>query len=254
MANIELLTARYHRILASALLALCAVGIGSCNKDDNTPKGTLVVPFQLGAGKSCDEVGILKVKATLDNNEDESKQVTCSKHEVRFDDLEIGVYTIKLYGFNAESVAIMDSVVRDDVRVEKDNTVTVDPPVLLSNAPAQLKLRWDLGFGNCQNLNIDHFQLTAWSSDGNSLLLETKLACAGNEVDEDSYSTVSDPDRKLDATNFGALQVQPVDAKGNSIGSNPPAKFTFDSPGPGGTVMLSVDCDSNGCKGSGEAD
>jgi hypothetical protein len=235
------------------LFAVAALVFGGCKKDEKAPKGSLVVPFQLGSGKSCDEVAIARVKATLDEDA-QSKDVPCSKQEIRFEDIESGVYTLKLYGINAQGVAIMDSFNVDEVKVEKDNTVTVDPPVVLSDAPAQVRLRWDLGYGNCKIWAMDKFQLKVWSEDGNKLLLETKLECELNKVDRDIYRTVPDPDRKLDGSNLGALQVQPVDANGTSVGSKPSVKFTFNSPGPGGLVKLSIDCDGDGCEGSGEAD
>lgn len=234
------------------LLVTAVLMFGGCKKDQETAKGSLVVPFQLGSGKSCDDVGITRVKATLDEDA-HSKDVPCSRQEIRFENIESGVYTLKLYGMNSEGVAVMDSFNVDDVKVEKDNTVTVDP-IVLSDAPAQVRLRWDLGYGNCKIWNLDHFELKVWSEDGNKLLLETKLKCELNQVDRDTYRTVPDPSRELDGSNLGAVQVQSVDANGTSIGSKKPVKFTFKSPGPGGLIKLSVDCNGEGCDGSGEVD
>jgi hypothetical protein len=238
--------------MVTPLLVAAILMFGGCKKEDDAAKGSLVVPFQLGSGKSCDEVGITRVKATLDEDA-HSKDVPCSRQEIRFENIESGVYSLKLYGINAEGIAVMDSFNVDDVKVEEDNTVTVDP-VVLSDAPGVMRLRWALGYGNCKIWNMDRFDLKVWSEDGNKLLLETKLKCDLNQVDRDQYRTVPDPSRDLDGSNLGALQVQPVDANGTSIGSKKPVKFTFKSPGPGGLIKLSVDCGGDGCDGSGEAD
>jgi hypothetical protein len=241
-----------NRTVVAALVA-APLAFSSCKLGDDNGKGTLVVPFELGNGKTCKDVGISKVKATL--NEDEYTQNgSCSTQEVRFEGVKSGVYTLKLYGISSDGVATMDSAEQENVRVVTDNTVKVDPAVVLVDAPAEIKLRWSLGYGNCQIWKIDHFKVKAWSEDGNKLLLDTKLACAVNKADEDNYRTIPDPDRKLDGSNVGSLQVEPDDSNGAKIGSDTLAKFTFDSPVPGGVVRLSVDCDSDGCTGSGQAD
>ena len=51
---------------------------------------------------------------------------------------------------------------------------------------------------------------------------------------------------------LGEAQVQPLDVNGTAVGD--PVTFTFDSPGPGGKVKLSLSCDDAGCQGNGEAD
>ena len=239
---------------SAVMVALSSALIGSCNfEDGETATGTLVVPFQLGAGKTCEEVGIERVRVTLDEDA-YKKDVPCSKEEVRFDDVEIGLYTVKAYGLDEDGVAIMDSAEIEDVKVLRDSLVELEDPVVLSDAPASIKLRWDLGFGNCKIWNIDQFKLKLWSNDGKKLLLETKLACTLNAVDDDAYRTVEDPDRLIDGEAVGTLQVAPVDSHGNAIGTNDPAKFTFNSPGAGGVVKISVSCNSDGCQGSGTAD
>lgn len=243
---------RQYRQLFTPLLVIAALTTASCKKEKEATKGTLVVPFQLGSGKSCDEVSIAKVKATLDEDAYD-EEITCSKKEIRFDNVESGIYSLKLYGYDSEGHAIMDSMA-DEIKVEEDNTVTVDPPVVLSDAPGQIRLRWDLGFGNCKIWDLKDFQLNVWSEDGNKLALETSIACDDNKVDDDVYRTVPDPDRRLDGTNLGALQLQPRDANGTALGGKEPVKFKFSSPGPGGLVKLSVKCDDDGCEGSGEAD
>jgi hypothetical protein len=239
---------------SAVMVALSSVLIVSCKfEDDKTSTGTLVVPFQLGAGKSCEEVGISRVKVTLDEDAYE-KEVDCSKGKVRFEEVKIGLYTVKAYGFDAEGVAIMDSDARENIKVLTDSVVELDDPMVLSDAPASIKIRWDLGYGNCKIWKIDQFRVKLWNDDGNKLLLETKLACTSNVVDDDAYRTVEDPDRKIDGDTVGTLQVEPIDARGNAIGSGDSAKYTFDSPGPGGVVKISVSCNSDGCQGSGTAD
>src|SRR5258708_954881 len=72
------------------------------------------------------------------------------------------------------------------------------------------------------------------------------------ELDDGQYRTVPDIERELSGDELGEVDVQAYDK--DAIGIGQPITFTFDAPGAGGAVKLSLNCDAGGCKGTGAAD
>jgi hypothetical protein len=128
----------------------------------------------------------------------------------------------------------------------------VQPAVTLTAAPAKLLLRWQLGLGSCESANLGGFGISAWRADGSELLMESEVACDVPGDGAQQYRLVPDEGRELSGDAVGEAQVQAFDDYDFALGD--PITFTFDSPGPGGKVKLSMSCDARGCQGTGEAD
>lgn len=227
-----------------------AVGCGEAEPQT----GTVVVPFALGNYKECSELGITQVRAELDEGA-AAETVSCETGEVRFNGVLPGAHDVKLYGLDADGFPAMDSLespARVVVIGEQGGTVTAEPSVVLSLAPASLHLRWDLGFGSCTSADIDFFLVSAWRQDGSELLLQQSIACDTAGEGENQYRQLLDEERRLGGTELGEVSVQPFDANGVSVGD--PAQFTFEAPGAGRPVHLTLECAAGGCTGAGSAD
>jgi len=240
--------------VASVALTLSAAPRSSCASDESMEAGVLVVPFELGNRRNCEDLCIVAVSGELDDG-DFVEEVTCEAGELRFGYLEPGRYKVILYGLNEDDVPVMDSLVdgpRSIQVVGQGSTVIFDPPLGLTSAPARLRLRWSFGFSTCEAASIEGFSIAAWRSDGSALLMESEIGCSVLGEGREQYRLVPDLGRELSGDEVGEVEVQPHDGKGYAIGDA--AIFTFDAPGPGGEIKLSLACDEGGCDGSGEAD
>jgi hypothetical protein len=234
-------------VLVGAALASCGAG----NKNDS---GVAVVPYELGNHRDCASLGVVAVRAELDDGT-HVQEVDCDAGELRFNLLRPGNYDLVVYGLDANGVRVMDSLAAGPMPVEVvggGTTVVVDPPVKLTAAPAKVELRWDLGFGSCQSASIGTFELNAWRADGSDLLMQAAVECSMAGEGRAQYRTIPDKERALSGDELGEIDVQPKDVHGITMGK--PVTFSFASPGPGGQVKLSLSCGEAGCKGSGVAD
>ena len=242
--------AAWVSIAVSGLLA----GAG-CAKDEHADtSGVLVVPFALGNHKACDELGVTAVRIALDDGE-YSEEAPCDEGQVRFTGVPSGRYDLIAYGVDERGVPVMDSLATGPLAVDvigEHTTIVIEPAVTLTAAPAKLLLRWELGFGSCESANLDGFQVSAWRADGGELLMESEVSCGMPGDGAQQYRLIPDEMRQLSGEAVGEAQVQPLDVNGVAVGD--PVSFTFESPGPGGKVKLSVSCDESGCQGSGQAD
>jgi hypothetical protein len=236
------------------LLLLCGAPLASCGGSDERDTGLLVVPYELGNHRDCESLGVESVRAELDDG----RYVVdgdCDADQIRFNLLEPGNYDVVVYGLDADGVPILDSLVggpRSIDVVGDGTTVVVDPALKLTAAPAHLQLRWALGFGTCESTAIDSFGITAWRGDGSDLLMETELPCDMTGEGAAQYRLVPDDERQLRGDELGEVDVQPYDKDGIAVGD--PITFTFESPGAGRKVKLSLTCDAGGCEGSGAPD
>jgi hypothetical protein len=233
------------------LLAIAALG---CSAADGPDTGVLVVPYELGNRRDCEALGIVAVRAELDDGH-HSEETDCEAGELRFSLLEPGRYDVIVYGLDADGVAVMDSLSGGPTAIDvigSRTTVIVDPAVRLTAAPAQLKLRWEFGFGSCEATGIERFGVSAWRSDGSELLMMSEVSCALPGEGRDQYRVVPDEERELSGDELGEVEIQPYDQHDLPIGDA--VIFGFDSPGPGRDVRLSMTCDVGGCEGSGLAD
>jgi hypothetical protein len=233
-------------VLTTVLAVLLSA---SCQYEE---KGSLQLSFQLGSGKSCKEFGIKKVEALLVSKDESeySEKVDCGDGEIRFTDIPAGTYSLKLYGIDSHNAAIKDSETQD-ATIKGGQTLTIETPIVLLDAPAILKVGWDLGLSNCKSSEIGGFSITAYNSDGSDILFKNKkIDCdSDSNVDEDNYHIVPDEGRDLKGNDFGEVDIQPYDTNSEPLGDS--IHFTFDSPKPGEEIKLLLDCDKTGCEGSG---
>jgi len=242
---------RSLKYVVSVALSLSTVG---CSSDEAATSGTLVVPFELGNRRSCEDLGIVAVRGELDDG-DFVEEVDCDAGELRFTHLDPARYKVTLYGLDEDDVPVMDSLATGQQMIEvvgEGTTVVFDPAIGLTSAPARLWMRWSFGFSTCTAASIDGFSIAAWRADGSQLVLESELACNTEGEGRDQYRLVPDPDRELSGDEVGEVEIQPHDIEGYAVGDA--TTFTFPAPGPGSEIKLSLTCDDGGCQGSGTPD
>jgi hypothetical protein len=243
--------ANRSQLCLSVLFAMLALG---CGGDDPPDTGVLVVPYELGNGRSCEELGIVSVRAELDGG-DYAEEMDCDTGEVRFALLEPGRYEVSLYGLDEDGVPVMDSLAVGPQTIHVvggGTTVVFDPPAQLTAAPAKIRLRWEFGFSSCEASGIDHFAVAAWRADGSELLMTSEVACDMPGEGRGQYRLVPDVEREVSGDELGEVEVQPYDMHMLPLGD--PAVFGFDPPGAGREVELSLSCDAGGCDSSGLPD
>lgn len=241
-----------HRLPLFALLG--GAFVPACGDDPGPQAGVLVVPFTLGNDRTCEELGVVAVRAELDEGA-HVETADCDAGKVRFELLMPGTYAVSVYGLDREGVEVVDSLeygLVDVTVVGEGTTVVAEPALQLTAAPAHLLVRWDFDFGSCESASIDRFALSAWRGDGTKLLLDTQLPCDMTGHGPGLYREVPDLDRRMSGEELGEVSVQPVDEHGIEVGDA--VRFTFDSPGAGRFVKLTLACDDGGCDGSGEPD
>jgi len=231
-------------LLAPLGLVLVVAGLAGCA--DEGP-GSIVIPVTLGNNKACDDVGVTQLRAQLDHGgEMYEETVDCSVGEVRISDVSPQRYDLLVQGLASDGVAIMDNLDNDDRKVEVlgDGQTNVIASVLLTDAPAQLRVGWDFGLSNCASAGIQEFEIRAFESGGSNLLVTGSIDCEA-ATDAGNLHLVPDPDRELKGNLVGEASVQPLDKSGATVGNA--IAFVFDPPGPGRPVDLILECDETGC-------
>lgn len=248
-----------------AMLAAPLAGT-ACNND--TPTGTLIVPFEIGAGVECSVANVANVKVSLfdmppdgDLSEEvETLTVPCSEGKAVFNNLPVDRYYITAEGIDGMDFTVVDndaSAETDlgEVLQGKENTANT---VAMSPTPAQLWVRFALNLDDfqtmCPSTPIANFKVTASKSDGLAALLTTTIAC--DAVPEaDGYHHIPDLNRDLEGISFNHVRVQALDETGNVIGD---LKYLLAAPpGPGRIIKLTpiANCDGTNdtctlaCKG-----
>ena len=244
---------RSLKLVASVAFTLSSP-LAACGGEPSPETGVLVVPFELGNQRTCEELGIVAVRGELNDGE-LVEEVECEAGQLRFDHLDPGRYMVTLYGLDGNDVPVMDRLANGPqaIQVVGDRTTVVfDPALGLTSAPARLQLRWSFGFSTCEGASIDAFAIAAWRADGSALLMESEVACDLAGEGRGQYRVVPDLDRDLSGSEVGEVEIQPHDAQGFAVGD--PITFTFAAPGPGADIKLSLTCDEGGCEGSGTPD
>src|SRR5262245_9198900 len=122
------------RSLKVLALACWSVGLlAACSEEAAPQSGVLVVPFELGTGRTCEELGVVAVRAELDNG-DFVEEADCELGQVRFEHLMPGRYVAVLYGLDAHDVEVMDSLAIGQKPIQvvgNSTTVAYDPPLAL---------------------------------------------------------------------------------------------------------------------------
>lgn len=240
-------------LLRCSSVLLVAASLSACASDDPRNDGVLVVPFKLGNGRACKDLGVVAVRGELDDGAYQ-KEVDCEAGEVRFQLLPPGRFDVAVYGLDEEGVAVMDSLStkRASIDVVGGTTVIFDPSLQLTAAPARIKLRWQFGFGSCESSLIERFEVAAWRTNGSELLMESAVDCTMPGEGRGQYRLVPDLERQLSGDELGEVEIQPFDVNDLAVGD--PVIFDFDAPGPGREVKLSLTCHAGGCQGSGDVD
>jgi hypothetical protein len=240
-------------VLRCCCVLLIAGLLGACESNEAKNDGVLVVPFKLGNGRGCEDLGVVAVRGELDDGA-YSEEVDCEAGEVRFQLLPPGRFAVAVYGLDEDGVAVMDSLSTDSAEIDVvgGTTVIYDPSLQLTAAPARIKLRWQFGFGSCESSLIDRFQVAAWRTNGSELLMETDVDCTMPGEGRGQYRLVPDLERELSGDELGEVEIQAFDVNELAVGD--PVVFDFDAPGPGREVKLSLTCHAGGCEGSGDVD
>ncbi len=242
-----------HRYLA-ILLSLALLPLAGCSDDEADDSGVLVVPYELGNRRDCESLGVVAVRAELDEGQ-YVEETDCGAGQVRFNLLEPGSYDVAVYGLDEEGYAVMDSLVDGPQPIDVvggNTTVVFDPAVQLVAAPAKLQMRWELGFGSCESTSIETFGIVAWRSDGSDLLMQAEVPCDMAGEGHAQYRLVPDIERELSGEEVGQVEIQPFDRNGIAIGDS--VSFEFEAPGAGRSIKLSLNCNVGGCEGTGTPD
>lgn len=242
------------RPLALSIGALVTAGsLMACQPD--TGPGSVVVEYVLGNSKTCAEVGVEDVQATLFKGSYEeptakySQMASCDEGEVVLEGVPPNTYEVRVIGFNGNGVATFDNLGQTATKrvVEVLEAAQSQFESDLTARPADLLIRWRLGadgFGNCTGVGIARFEIAAYEVGGGSLMLETVIDCE-SAGDENGYHLVPDPDRELNGVQFGEVGIQAIAADGTEVGG--PAVFEFEPVGAGHPVELQIECDADGC-------
>jgi len=239
------------------LVALGCMSFAACGDGDpgGGSTGTLVVPFQLGNKQPCDALGVVKVRAEL-NDREHTTVAQCSNGQVRFVEVPAGTYKIQMYGLDDDNVEIMDSVAFGEASVDvagNDQTSVSKTIVTLTAAPAHLYVRWGFGFGTCRGAGVDSFVIDVWRAGGANRVIGQTMECTLEGEGADQYREIADPDRRLSGDEGGEVSVQPLDRNKYEYGKA--VIFKYKAPGPGHDIRVTVNCDGDGgCSGTGRPD
>ena len=243
-----------YSICSSVLLACSIVAAAGCSPDKGP--GSLTVDYIIGNNKSCSDVGIENLRATVyQGSIDEptaefTEDVDCiTNGQIEFAELEPGVYNLQVVAFDNDGVAIYDNLGSTDAerRFEVFEAALAEEESSLTERPAELEVAWRLGeggFANCGGVGIGSFAITAFQVGGGTILLEAELDCelTGNGQ---GYRQVLDPERNINGALFGEVGIQARAPDGSAIGD--PVTFDFEPPGPGYGVQLNIECIEDGC-------
>ncbi|MDD9943529.1 MAG: hypothetical protein OXU20_20985 [Myxococcales bacterium] len=243
---------RFRFRCPSPMALLCVLGaVAGCREVDPEPgAGTLVIPYVLGNDRSCESLGVEYIEAELDEGF-MRLEAPCDGDAVRMRNVPAGLYTIEMFGLDENRVPILDSTeggILSQRVVGDGSTTEVNPPVLLTAAPARLLLRWDFGFGSCVSAGVKQFKIVAWDADeGTEKLMEATMLCETPGEGADQYREVPDVDRELGGDSFGGASISVIDDNGDQVGDV--VSFEFEPPGRGREVRLSLTCSESGCDG-----
>lgn len=238
------------------LVGVLALGSALGCAPDRGP-GSLVITYMLGNNKTCAEIGADEMRAELTQGSATSPTIVYSEDtacasdsEIVFNELEPGIYSLIVYAYDSNGVAILDNLgqpaTERNIEIFEAAGAAIDSE--LTARPAQLEVAWRLGvggFGNCAGEGIDRLRITAYQVGGGSVLLDTELDCELASDGDNGYRKIPDPNRALNGVLLGEVGIEPLDATGKSVGTE--ASFIFDPVGPGYSVRLNIECTAAGC-------
>ena len=235
---------------------LFASALMSCDHVDALDQsGELVLSYSLyDDDVSCDAAGISKIRAVLGDGS-YTQEVECGQETLRIDGLEPGSYDLAIYGVNAEGVSSMDSLADGLMTVDilPGEVTDLATPIVLTDAPVRLHLRWKMGWGDCNSTDIFRFRIEAFDETGTNNILTTTLFCWTSGAAPDFFREAPDPGRALTDPDLAMIKVTPLDHSGTEVGTLGPVVFDeFENPGPGEAIEMSIECSTYGCDFPGE--
>lgn len=200
------------------------------------------VPYQLGAGMTCQQANIVKLRVKLGKLADQVFEGACDDTgSLTLDGVQEGEWSMIVEAIDAKGVVTMSSnVATAPPTVDFNQNEQVTPRMTLASVPAKVKLRWNLGFGTCDNMGLQGFGVQAWDESNARLLLSGSIDCKA-PLDAESFRVLADPNGLLSGSDLRALTIQPLSTNGQDFGGpisvNLPA-----APGPGYSVEVSFNC------------
>lgn len=255
-----------HLASTACLLSVLA----ACNND--TPTGSLTVPFQIGLNGVCSykdpagvDVPVANVRiglyrpGTIGTEEPVLEDtVACSEGAVEFPTVNAGTYEIVAEGLDSADLVVFDNEGADSKAEVVEGQAGTAQEIRLLLTPVKLYLRWTFGFGNsqCDQIPLKVLAVEALRDSGASSLGIGDFACDQEAVIEGNYRLFIDENRDLNGNDLDSVVITPQDAAGKSVGQE--ATFQFAPPGPGRSVKLSItiECTDTACDlmGSGTPD
>lgn len=237
--------------LFASLFCLSVLATSACGGED--PPGTLIVPFEIGAGVACSTLGVTNVTVSLvmmssagaEDEEIASETVSCEDKQAEFSGIAAGKYEIRATGVDGEGVIVVDNggKTKPDVGEVTSGAENTADVVNMSATPAKLLLRWKLndGFAQCTDVPATVFEVKAFDNGGASLLHEYAFDCDPMEEPVDGYNVVLDDGRDVEGDELEVITVEPLDDMGASVA--PKVFFNMSPPGHGRTIKLTVSLD-----------
>lgn len=257
--------------VSSACILSALLTLPACNND--TPTGALTVPFQLGSSGACSfknpadqDVPVANVHValyrpgTIGSAEPVADDtVACAEGQALFTTVNAGTYEVVAEGLDADDLIVFDNEGEGNtVEILEGQDITSET-VRLNLTPVKLNVRWSFAgfdFNQCTQVPLKTLAVEARRDDGNSPLGDGEFTCDQAADGEMGYHLLVDADRRLNGNDLDTVEITPKDAAGKTIGDI--AAFTFDPPGPGHTVNLTVSimCTATNCdlSGSGTLD
>ena len=243
------------RLFASLL---CLTALAACNKE--TPPGSLIVPFSIGADIGCSTLGVTQVTIELwsqpaegaPGEQVDSATVSCEDGQAEFQSVPVGRYEVRASGVDMENVVIVDNGGKnkpDTAEVTSGTQNTADD-VNMGITPAKLLVRWKLndGFGQCTDVPAKQFEVKAYKNSGGLEIYNYAFDCDPAEDQVDGYNVVVDDDRQIEGDVLDLITINPIDAMGMDVTTDP-LYFQMTPPGFGRTVKLtaSLNCMGTDC-------
>lgn len=226
-----------------SLLALTT----ACSDGDDLISAT--VPYQLGAGMTCAEAKIVSVRVSLGHLRDQKFEAPCDDSgQILLEGVENQKWPVTVEGVDAQGTVTMSSSVSTPAPViDFSQDAMVTSRIILASVPAQVQLRWDLGFGDCASLKLKGFMVQAWDQSLARMLMSGMIECNAPTV-EQNYRKLPDPEGRIIGSELKALTIQPMLNDGKSFGT--PIRVELAAPpGPGYVVRAGIKCagDAGAC-------
>lgn len=203
---------------------------------------TASVPYQLGAGMTCQQANIVKLRVKLGKLADQVFEGACDDTgSLTLDGVQEGEWSMVVEAIDAKGIVTMSSSVATTppvVNFRENDFVT--PRMTLASVPAKVKLRWNLGFDTCEKMELKGFRVQAWDQSEARLLLSGSIPCNA-PLDAQSFRDLADPNGLLSGSDLQALTIQPFLNNEQDFGAPIQVKLPA-PPGPGYAVEVSFNC------------